>query len=55
MPRPRKKKPSRPYYLSLAVTKELYEKVQRLATFEHRDASKVLRRLIDEAPEPVQA
>ena len=48
---PRKKK-ARPYYLSLAVSKELYEKVQRLAGAEHRDASKVIRRLIDDAPEP---
>jgi len=51
MSRPKKKQP---HYISLTVTRELYEKAQRLASAEHRDVSKVIRRLLAEAPEPTQ-
>ena len=43
------------FALSVPLPKELYEKIHRLSTVEDRSASAIVRRLIAEMPESVQA
>ena len=45
-------RPKKQYFLSLTVTKEMYDKAQRLAESRYCPVSTVIRQLLAEAPEP---
>ena len=49
MPRPKKK-----HFVTTVVDRDLYEKARRVAKSEHRTVAAMIRRLLDQLPEPEQ-
>jgi hypothetical protein len=45
-------KPKKKRFISVHVPEELFAKAKRIALAEHRNVSQVVRKLLDEAPEP---